>query len=99
MSEENIPNDAREAKHGEKMIEVKLRFWTDNIAPAGMIKPKHAWTSGMARIERNASHEIVPSKGMPFNSLLDIHQAIADVLIEHGIVLHPSPRDRKYLEP
>lgn len=33
----------REAQHGQKMIEVKLRFWTDEIAESeGNILPKHA---------------------------------------------------------
>ena len=38
---EELP-EAREAKYGGKMIEVKIRFWTDGIAEAGKIIPKHA---------------------------------------------------------
>jgi hypothetical protein len=33
----------REAKYSERMIEVKVRFWTDGIAEGkGIIRPKHA---------------------------------------------------------
>jgi len=87
-----------EAKHGEKMIEVKIRFWTDDLAPeTGKVQPKHAWTSGVIRMEANKSHGIVPSNPKPFNSLLDVGAIMEKVLLEHGIVLHPSRRMTKYL--
>ena len=36
---------SREAKHGKKMIEVRVRFWTDDIAnEEDRILPKHALT-------------------------------------------------------
>ena len=64
---------ALEAKYGERMIEVKVRFWTNNIAEGdGNVLPKHAWTSGIVRIERNATHGIKPEKPVPFNSLLEV---------------------------
>jgi hypothetical protein len=90
--------EAREAAHGQKMIEVKLRFWTDSIAEKGKILPKHAWTSGVVRIERNAAHGIQPAAPKPFNSLLEIGKAIEDVLVEHGVTLHTSKRDRKFIK-
>jgi hypothetical protein len=87
-----------DAKQGEKMIEVKLRFWTNDIAAEeGKVVAKHAWTSGVGRMERNKSHGIEPGNPRPFHSLLDAAAAIEKVLIEHGVVLHPSPRMRKYL--
>jgi hypothetical protein len=37
--------ESREAKHGSKMIEVKVRFWTNDLAERkDRIIPKHAWT-------------------------------------------------------
>jgi hypothetical protein len=88
---------SKEAKQGEKMIEVKIRFWTNNIAPdQGKIIPKNAWSSGVVRIERNKSHGIEPSKPLPFHSLLDVGAMIEKVLIEHDVVLHPSRKMRKY---
>ena len=88
---------SREAKQGEKMIEVKLRFWTNNIAQeAGKIIPKRAWASGVVRIERNEAHGIKPSNPLPFHSLLDVGLAIEKVLVQHGIVLKAGPKMRKY---
>ncbi len=88
---------SKEARQGEKMIEVKVRFWTNDIAPEPeKIIPKNAWASGVVRIERNNSHGIEPSKPQPFHSLLDVGAVIEKVLIEHGIILHPSRKMRKY---
>ena len=85
--------ESREAKHGEKMIEIKLRFWTNNIASEdGKVLPKHAWTSGVVRVERNKSHGIVPGAPRPFHSLLDVGAIVEQVLVEHGVVLHPSTK-------
>ena len=44
------------------MIEVKLRFWTNDISPEkGKIIPKHAWAAGVVRMEGNKSHGMAPS--------------------------------------
>jgi hypothetical protein len=88
--------ETREAAHGERMIEVKLRFWTDTLAEKGSVIPKHAWSAGVVRMERNNSHGIVPGAPKPFNSLLDIGAVIEKTLLEQGVVLHPSQRMRKY---
>src|ERR1039458_8810510 len=83
--------EAREAKYGEKMVEVKVRFWTDSISSeVGKVIPKHALTSGVVRIKGNKSHGIAAGKPTPFNSLLDIGTAIEKTLIENGITLHLS---------
>jgi hypothetical protein len=98
--ERKMPQDieSREAKHGEKMIEIKLRFWTDDIAEEqGRVIPKHAWTGGVVRMEANKSHGIAPKKPAVFNSLLDVGAVIEKVLIEHGVILHPSGKMRKYM--
>ena len=88
---------SKEAKQGEKMIEVKLRFWTNDISDEpGKVIPKNAWAAGVVRIERNKSHGIEPSKPQPFHSLLDVGSVIEKVLIEHGVVLHPSRKMQKY---
>lgn len=89
----------RSADPGERMIEIKLRFWTNDIANGkGEIVPKHAWDSGVVRIERNESHGITPGNPLPFHSLLDVGRAIEKVLIDHQIVLHPGRRSKKYIE-
>ncbi len=87
------------ARHGEKMIEVKIRFWTNNIAPEpGKIIPKHAWSGGVVRIEGNRAHGIVPGPPKPFHTLLDVGAIVEKVLIEHGIVLHPGRKMSKYVQ-
>jgi hypothetical protein len=92
--------ESLEAKQGEKMIEIKLRFWTNNIAPdAGRVLQKHAWAAGVVRIERNQSHDIKPGKPLPFHSLLDLGAVVEKMLIEQGITLHPSKRMKKYFAP
>jgi len=86
-----------EAKHGDKMIEVRVRFWTNDMAQEpGKVVAKHAWTSGVVGLERNDSHGIVPNQPTPFNSLLDLGAAIEEALIQHGIVLHPSRKMSRY---
>ena len=97
MAESGIA--AREAKWGERMIEVKVRFWTNGIAESeGQVLPKHAWGSGMVRIERNKYHGITPEQPEPFNSLLELPAVIERVLIQHGIVIHLSRRMQKYVQ-
>jgi len=87
------------APHGEKMIEVKLRFWTNALAgKEDHIIPKHAWSSGVARIERNESHGIIPQEPIPFNSLMEIPQVIEKILVDHEIILHVDRVMSKYLE-
>ena len=94
---ENI--ETREAAWGKRMIEVKVRFWTDNLAGGkGKIRPKHAWGAGVVRIERNDAHGIVPVDALPFNSLPEIPAKIERLLIDQGIRIHPSTRMRKYIE-
>jgi len=88
---------SKEAKQGEKMIEIKIRFWTNDIAKEkGKVIPKNAWTSGVVRIGRNKSHGIEPLNPRPFHSLLDVSTVIEKVLVEHGILLHSSKKMKKY---
>lgn len=90
--------ETEEAKYGEKMIEVKVRFWTNDLTDsANEVIPKHGWTSGVVRIERNKSHGIVPGKPVIFNSLLDLGSAIERVLKKNEIVLHVSSGMRHYV--
>jgi hypothetical protein len=93
-----VASEEADAVIGERMIEVKIRFWTNDISgESGKIIPKHAWSSGVVRMERNPSHGIVPRHPKPFHSLLDVGAVVEKVLIEHGVVLHPSRRMQKYI--
>lgn len=95
---ENPDLEAREAKYGQKMISVNVRFWTDALAEQqGKIIPKHAWVHGVVHLETNPSHGIQPSKPIPFNSLMELPLAIEELFIREGITLHPNPKMEKYL--
>jgi hypothetical protein len=81
--------EAREAKHGEKMIVVHVRFWTNDLAEQkGQIVRRHAKTGGIVRIERNAAHGITNVDTVPFNSLLELPWAIEKVLKANKVKLH-----------
>ena len=87
----------REAIHGKKMIEIKLRFWTDEIAEGkGKIIPRHCWDAGVVRVTPNDSHDLKPSKPIPFNSLPEILPKIEKVLIDHNIQLHIGRKSGRY---
>lgn len=89
--------DSRQARHTEKMIELRIRFWTNDIAETrGEIIPKHAWDAGVVLMERNHSHDIEPSNPKPFHTLMDLSAVIEKVLIQHGVQLHPTRQTQKY---
>jgi hypothetical protein len=84
------------ATHGQKMIEVRVRLWTNNIAKAaGKLVPKHAWASGVVMMEANPLHGIQPKGPRSFHRLLDLGSVIEKVLIEHEVVLHPGQKMSK----
>lgn len=90
--------EEREAAWGGRMIEVRVRFWTNDLSTGkGKVRPKHAWTSGVVRIEKNEAHGIAPGEPYPFNGLFELHDIIGRVLVANKIRLHPSTRDRKVL--
>jgi len=92
----NMGIDEREAVHGKKMIEIRVRFWTDQIAEEGKIMPKHCWDSGVVRISSNDLHSITSSNPVPFNSLLEILPKIEKLFKKHGIKLHLGSKSRIY---
>jgi hypothetical protein len=89
--------DAREAAVGERTIEIKIHFWTNDLAgKKGMVRAKHAWSCGVVRVERNKAHGITPKNPRPFQSLMHLPAVIEKVLIEHGLTFHQSRQMRKY---
>ena len=86
----------REAVYGKKMVEIKVRFWTNDIAEGkGKIIPKECWDSGVVRLTSNKSHDITPQKPIVFNSLMNLTAVIEKALISHGIKLHLGNRSQK----
>lgn len=89
--------ESREAAQGQRMIEIRVRFWTNDLADGeGRVQPKHAWSGGVVRISSNRSHGIVPRDPIPFNSMAEIPGKIEKVLIDHGITIHRG-REQKYM--
>ncbi len=98
MSEDTTP-DARVAKYGEKMIEVRIRFWTDGIADKkDTVIPKHAWDSGVVVMDGNKTHGISPASPQPFNQILDLTSVLSKVLVQHGVTLHTGRKLRKLIK-
>jgi hypothetical protein len=95
MSQNATPS--RKANRNEKMVEITLRFWTNDIAAnKGEIVPKHLWDAGMLALSRNKSHGIEPGKPTPFHSLMELPAAIEKEFIRQGIQLHHARVSRKY---
>lgn len=83
---------------GEKMIQLKVAFFTDDLAEDGRIKPKHGWTGGFVYMTSNKTHGIVPKNPRPFVSMMELPQVIEKVLIEHDIKLHRWSKTARYIE-
>jgi hypothetical protein len=81
---------------GEKMIEVKVRFFTDGLAPDGQILPRHGYAAGEVRVTRNPSHDIRPGEPVMFNSMAEMPYAVEKTLRDHNIKIELSSRERRY---
>lgn len=91
------PLPSKKAQPNEKMIEVRIRFWTNDIAPTkGEISPKHSWDSGVVHMQSNTSHGIDPKNPKPFHTLMDLPAVIEKVLVAHGVQLHHGKQSLKY---
>ena len=85
-------DDEREAEHGEKMIEIKVRFLTNRIAN----RPGHiAWArallrGGQDRAQRSARHHAQEATAGAVQLVVGPGGAIEQVLIKNRITLHAS---------
>ena len=94
-----MPSQSVKAEPKERMIEVKVRFFTNSMTDTrGYVRPKHAWTNGSVQMDRNKSHGIEPGNPVLFNSLMEIMPAIEKILIKQGVILHRVRRMTKYVE-
>lgn len=91
--------ETAEAQIGERMIEVRVRFFTDSIVPGakGTVRPRHALTRGEARITPNEAHGIASRGPQFFNSLGELPLAIEKALVDARIKLQPFKRTRKLI--
>jgi hypothetical protein len=71
--------ETRVAREGEKMIEVRVRFWTNDLAEGpNRVRPKHAWASGASDVHPplapQSDHDGLPlSVGTPVSVVLKKH--------------------------
>ena len=86
-----------QAAHGEKMIEVKIRFWTNDIADEkDHVIPGHCWSKGVVSVPGNQSHGIRRVDPIHFHSLLDLPHVIEQVMSSAGIRVHTAPTRALY---
>ncbi|MEM1582842.1 MAG: hypothetical protein QXK89_10125 [Candidatus Bathyarchaeia archaeon] len=85
-----------EAKYGERMIELRVAFFTDNIANTeGKVVPKVCWDIGTVRLLANAAHGVKASEPYFFDGLSELLTTIEKLLVDNGIkVLHCPRRTR-----
>ncbi len=85
------------AAHGEKMIELTLRFWTNGISKKpGFIVKKECWDKGVVYVRKNGSHGLVKDgHPIPFNSLADLGSRVEDALVKSRVRLHLGQRSRR----
>lgn len=94
-----MKNKEIKAPHGEKMIEIQVRFWTDGVSrKKGYVVPKNCLAMGVVKLQTNESHGIRQKNPVPFNSLLDLTATIEKVLIQNEIILHKSNKMHKYIK-
>lgn len=93
-----LSNGTSTAPYGQKMIQVKLYFFTDTIAPEGQIRPGHATASGFVGVKSNPAHGIEGGEQIPFNRVSEILPAIEDALAKSGVTLHLDGPAKKLYE-
>jgi len=85
-----------DATRGERMIELRVRFWTNGIASEpGTIVPRHAWDSGTVELRSNESHGIVSRQALHFYSLAELPSIIEKTLINNGVTLHADKHSQE----
>ena len=71
---------------GDRTIEVKVRFWTNNIARGkGKVVPKFCWEHGSIQVITNPSHGIEPQWITHFHGYHDLASTIEAALKAAGI--------------
>ena len=78
------------AERGERMILVKVRFWTNGIGGvtgSGKIVPGSAWGAGVVTVASNAAHGIEGQRPLPFHVMDDLTDVIAEALRRAGVTL------------
>jgi hypothetical protein len=86
----------RETKAENKMIQIKVYLWTDQLAPKkGAILPKHAWEGGWVFLPANKLHGIRANRKKAFHRFSELLDTVGDILRQNGINIHEAPPRRK----
>lgn len=94
----NLRKRRIDAQHGEKVIELRVAFFTDEIASAqGRVVPKVCWDIGTVHLFANASHGIKSSEPYFFNGLSELPKVIEEILANNEIKILHSPKRTKKL--
>ena len=93
MATEPVESTAPEAVNapiGQRMVEVKIRFLTDEVVDGeGVILPKHVNGKGFLTLEPNEAHGIPNARGnKPFNSMAEIPAVLEKLLSGEGVTVH-----------
>ena len=84
------------APHGEKMIEVRIRFWTNDIAKRkGDIEPRHCWAAGTVHMTRNEAHGLKDDVNVKFNSMAELTAAVEKLMTQARIKMYKSRLESK----
>ncbi len=84
-------------RNENRLIEIKVRFWTNVHGAGKKISPKHAFSAGVVQMSRNDLHGVEPTEPLPFNSLLELSGKIEKLLVRHGITVHPCKIMSRYI--
>ena len=88
------------ARDNEKMIELKIKFFTNNISVwKDYVVKKLGWQSGYVYASINKTHGIESKKPVFFHSLMELPQAIEETLLKQDIKLKSTKRTKEYLIP
>ena len=88
--------NAVRAKRNTKTVTVCVTFFTNGLAAkAKTTRSKHAWDGGFVRVNANRHHKLVSSKNHAFHSFDELASAVADALVDSGVILHRSRRSKK----
>src|SRR5262245_39868053 len=95
MPKRKTAPEPRQAEHGEKTIELSVRFWTNDIADQeGKILPNQCRSSGALKLAPNDAHGIAKNqRWVPFNSLPDLLAKLETLLIKQGVTMHLSRKE------
>ena len=72
---------------------LSVTFFTNGLAAkAKTTRSKHAWDGGFVRVNANPHHKLASSKNHAFHSFDELVSAVADALVDVGVILHRSRR-------